>query len=510
MSVAARVLSGSLAAWSKVAVTALTQIALVPIFLTAWSVEQYGCWLVIQSVTAFVNIFSLAHHTYVGNEFLRVPAGDPARIGALLSAALPYSLALGFLELCVLGALGLLGYSAALFDPEHRLSAELLHEAAAGLAVLAGSTFVSVFSSGLYGRVAGAYGHYPRTAWWGVAITMVTAVTSAVLVWLGAGLFTTAAGVAGLNFVMYALYHRDVWQLGKRHHVVLTRPDWNMGWRNLLASLQLGLTYLLWLVRQQGTRILVSSTLGVAQAVAFTTMRTVSNLSLQGIGTVVDPVFPEFMGFLRDRNRSAVLGTFAFIWLIVVFVMGPVLVLLQVVAPELFAIWTQGKVPFDPVVFALFSVTMMVFALARPADSIILGNNLLRVQLVTAASLAATTVIGIVWLDGLYGTRGIVVVLLAVEVLGATVSMAWTSRWLSRHALEWPRGLFRFSLAEVLLCSSSVILIALEPQWRVQIAALTVVITVALLTGFVSHLPPTQRDWLRHRIGRLVFVGKRI
>jgi O-antigen/teichoic acid export membrane protein len=509
MGVVSRVLSGSLAAWSKVAVTALTQIALVPVFLGAWSLEEYGCWLVIQSVTAFVNIFSLAHHTYVGNEFLRVPEKKPDVIGVLLSSALPYSVALGLFELTVLGSLGWMYYGGALFDPEQRLSKELLHDAAWALALMSASIFFSVSSSALFGRVAGAFGHYPRTAWWGVAIAITTASLSALVVWRGAGLLSTAASIAALNLLVYGLYHWDMWQLVRRHGVVVSKPNWRLGWRNLVASLQLGLTYLLGLVRQQGTRILVGSTLGFSQAVAFTTMRTASNLSLQGIATVVDPMFPEFMGFLRDRKHEAVVGSFAFIWLVVMFLMGPALVMLQLFAPMLFAAWTQDKVPFDPLVFSLFSITMLVFGLARPGDSIIVGNNLMRVQLAVAAALAAFAVPGILWLDGDQGMRGVVVVLLAVEIVGACASVYFATRWLSTHGLTWPIYLFRLSLAEAALCSLALLVIALEPKWGLYTAVFSMAATACLLTFFVVQLPSSQRDWLRLRFRRYMFLGKR-
>lgn len=509
MGVAARVLSGSLAAWTRIGVTALTQIGLVPIFLAHWSVEQYGCWLVIQAVAAFVNIFSLAHHNYVGNEFLRTPGRDPQQIAALLSAALPFSIALGLFELATLGSLTWLGLTGTLFNPNGALPPALLAEAGGSLMLLSTSTFLSVFASGLYARVAGAFGHFARTAWWGVGTALATAFASALLVWGGAGLLATAAGVAALNLLIFALYQGDLWRLGTRHQVRLGQPDWGLGWKNLRTSSQLGLTYLLGLVRQQGTRVLVSSVLGVAQALAFTTMRTASNLSLQGIATVVDPVFPEFMGFLRDRNRGAILGTFAFVWLVVVFLMGPALVLLQAFAPGLFALWTHDKVPFDAVVFALFSIVMLVFAIARPADSIVLGNNLLRVQLVTAASLAGFTVAAIVWLDGRQGMRGIAGVLLAAELAGALVVLHRASRWMAGQSLEWPRRLFLVALAEVVVCAAALLVIAVEPAWRFAAVALAWLASGVLLAGFVRQLPTLQRAWLRERLGRITFSSRR-
>ena len=166
MGTAARVLSGSLAAWARIGVMVVTQVGLVPVFLTHWPVEQYGCWLVIVSVGSFVGIFSYAHHTYVGNEILRVPQRDARAISSLLSAALPFSLALGLAEWLLLGALALSGQAARLFDLDDLLPPRLTAEATTALLVHCGTTYLSVCISGLYGRVASAFGRFPRAAWW--------------------------------------------------------------------------------------------------------------------------------------------------------------------------------------------------------------------------------------------------------------------------------------------------------------------------------------------------------
>lgn len=510
MGTAARVLSGSLAAWARIGVMVLSQIGLVPVFLAHWSVEQYGCWLVIQAAGAFVNIFSLAHHNYVGNEILRVPGREAGAIGRLLSAALPFSLALGLAELLLLALLAGTGRTLLLFDPEQRLDGGLLDDATLALLLYCSATYLSVSVSGLYGRVAGTFGRFPRTAWWGVAIALVSAAGSALLVSLGADLLHTTAGVALLGLAMHALYQADLWRIARAHGVRLVRPDARLGWRNLLASVELGASYLLGLVRQQGTRVMVSGTLGVAPAVAFTTMRTASNLALQGIATVVDPMFPEFMGFLRDRRQAAIEGSFAFIWLVVVFLLGPALVLLQALAPELFELWTHGKVPFDALVFAQFSMAMMAYALARPADAVVLGNNLLRVQLVTAASLAAFTVGGIVWLDGRLGMGGVAAVLLLAETGGAITLLVWARRWMQRHGLVWPARLFQLALLQAGLCAAAMLAMALQPRWRLEVCTLALLGTGLLLAGFLTQLPLTQRTWLRQRVERLLpLAGRR-
>jgi O-antigen/teichoic acid export membrane protein len=500
MGAAARVLSGSVAAWVKIIVMIASQIALVPVFLAHWSVEQYGSWLVIQSIATFANIFSVAHHNYVGNELLRVPANRPVDLGRLLSAALPFSLGFGLLELLLLAALVAGGQSMWVFDPDGQLSAPLLREAGLALLLLSGATYLSVFSTGLYGRVASALGHFPRTAWWGVGISASQALAAGLLVSLGAGLLQTVAGMTGVMVLMHAAYQSDLIQITRQGQVRLITADLKLGWRNFQASLLLGLTYLLGLVRQQGARILVSTQLGVSKTADFSTMRTASNVAMQGIATVVDPVFPEFMGFLRDRRQAAVVGTMAFVWMVVVFLLAPSLVVLQVFAPALFELWTHGKLAFDPIVFALLSVAMMVFALARPADSIVLGNNLLRVQLVTAVSLAAFTVCSIVWLDGWLGLRGVAFVLLVAELVGALVLLERARQWIQANGLRWPDRLLWLSAAQSALCASAVLLIAAEPVLRLPACSAMLLFTCLLFTFFVAEIPVEQRAWLKQRL----------
>lgn len=502
MGLAKRVLSGSLASWTRIGLTVLVQIGLVPLYLAHWTLAQYGAWLVVLAATAFVNILSLAHHNVVGNRLLQVPRGDGAGLGRLLSSALPYSLGLGLLELLALAGLATLGALAALFTAPEALPPGLMNQALASLLLIGTTIWLSVSTSGLYGRVASALGHFPRAAWWGVAVQAVGGLAPATAVLLGAGLWPTACALAGAHLAVHTAYQWDLWRLARRHGVQLQAPDWGLGWRNLRASTLLGLGYACGLLRQQGLRVLVGGLLGVGAAVAFTTLRTASNLSLQGIATVTDPVFPEFMGFLRERQQAAVVGTFAFLWLALVFLLGPALVALQAVAPALFELWTHGKLAFDATAFAGFSIALLLFALARPADAILLGQNRLRTQFVLAAFAALATVLGVLALDGRAGLPGIAAVLVAVELLVMALTVARAAAWLRGHGMAWPAALFRFALAQVLVCASGMAWIAAQPGDRAATVSATMALSAALFAGFVLQLPPEHRAWLLQRLGR--------
>jgi len=503
MGLARRVLSGSLASWTRIGLTVLVQIGLVPLYLSHWSLAQYGGWLVVLAATAFVNVLSLAHHNVVGNRMLQVPRGDGAGLGRLLSAALPYSLGLGLLELLALAGLAALGALAALFTAPEALPPGLMQEALASLLLVSTAIWLGVSTSGLYGRLASALGHFARGAWWGVAVQAVSGLAPATAVLLGAGLWHTACALAGAHLAVNGLYQADLWRLARRHGVHLQAPDWGLGWRHLRASTLLGLSYACGLLRQQGLRVLVGGLLGVGAAVAFTTLRTASNLSLQGIATVTDPVFPEFMGFLRERQQAAIVGTFAFLWLTLVFLLGAALVVLQALAPTLFELWTHGKLPFDAPVFAGFSTALLLFAIARPADAILLGQNRLRTQLALAAFAALATVLGVLALDGRAGLLGIAAVLVGVELVLMALTVRRASAWLREQGLAWPSALFRFALAQVLVCAAAMAWIATRPGDGALAVSASMASSAVLLAGFVMQLPREHRAWLAHRLGRL-------
>ena len=67
-----RIVSGSVASWTKIVVGFGTQIFLVPVYLSAWDASTYGVWLLLLAMLGALNLLALSYHDYVGFELLKV------------------------------------------------------------------------------------------------------------------------------------------------------------------------------------------------------------------------------------------------------------------------------------------------------------------------------------------------------------------------------------------------------------------------------------------------------
>ncbi|WP_017876894.1 MULTISPECIES: lipopolysaccharide biosynthesis protein [unclassified Janthinobacterium] len=473
----------------KILLTVVSQVLLVPVFLSHWTVEQYGCWLIVQTIVGISSILSVGYQNYVGFEFLKAGSGAPLLIRRLFYSALPVVLLISLFELLLVALLAYWGVLALAFDADGSMPPALLREAMWSLVLYSLSWLVSSSAGGMAGRVVAPYGQFPRMAWWNTILALGVALTSGIAVALGAGLLGTVACIAAANLLVNLPLHLDMWSMFRRYGLFPVAPDWRLGWRGAWQSLAISLSTVLDLSRQQGVRIFLGAIIGVAPMTAFSTMRTMSNISLQGIGTITNPIMPEIMRFLRERDAERTDATMGFVWFFSVMLLVPVLIAFQWVMPALFAIWTRGKIAFDPALFGLFSIALLVFAIARPAMAVLQGNNLLRVQLYISIAVSALAVAGIVLLTGRFGVVGAGAVLLLAECGGSVLAVFFAARWLRENGMVFPWQLLRIAAAAIGVAGAGIGAMVLWPTAAAAAAALSAACAVLCCVWFVRRLP---------------------
>jgi O-antigen/teichoic acid export membrane protein len=502
MSTLHRFLSASAAGWVKILLSAGAQLMLVPIFLGHWSVEEYGCWLVIQTVLSLSAIVSAGHQNFVGFEFLKVGDKRPDEFRVLFFSAVPWVLSIAATELLVLALLIHVGFMRSTFDPQHTLSAGLLHQAFWALMLSSGVALITSVG-GLAGRAVAPFGYFPRMTWWQTWLGLVTAIVSGVAVAAGGDLLE--ASIAGLlaNLLLNVFIHIDLWRMFQRHGIRPIDADRRRGFLNFIHSLAIALSTVLDIFRQQGVRVLLSSTIGVAGMTAFATTRTMSNLSLQGIGTITAPVMPEIMRFLRERDAERTNAIIGFVWALAVVALAPVLIVFQWIMPVVFHYWTRGKIGFDPALFGLFSISLLIFALARPLIAILQGNNLLKVQLYISIGNSIIAVAGILIFTRGFGVAGAATALLVAELVATALSGFFAKRWLDRNGIRFPWALLYVALTSIVVAAIAILSLVTYQQDLVPILLVSLVANGFIAVAYLRRLPPLaiakMRGLLRRR-----------
>ncbi|MCU7547499.1 hypothetical protein OCK74_00155 [Chitinophagaceae bacterium LB-8] len=442
MSTALRVISGSSAAWARIGVTMLSQLALVPLYLSHWTVETYGIWLAVQALANVIYTLDFGHQTFLEFEFLRIGKDNRKQLSNYLSSGVFIGVCLSIFQVLLIIIFLISGMLPSLLGELELVDRSILYDAGIALLLQGIVWLICTSMIGLFTRALAPFGYYARMSWWGVLNAALSIFAPVVAVVLGADLLITSLVAAGASIACSGFQYLDIFHLFRREQIIIGKPSLKLGWKNLLYSIIISGRNLLENTRQQGVRLILTPLSGAAGLAAFSTMRTGANVALQGMASVSNPLMPELMRFLHQRDQKRIELAFGTVWVVVVVILAPAVVVLQAVIKPLYSIWTRGQIPFNPWLFAMLSQTVLVYALAQPAIAVVKGNNLLKPQL-SISAFAAIVVVGGMWvLVPAAGILGAGASLLLAEAIAAAGYKIVASRWMIQAGLSWPRRSF--------------------------------------------------------------------
>lgn len=501
MSALSRFLSASAASWANILLTITTQIVLVPVFLGHWSVEQYGYWLIVQTINSISSVMSSGHHAYIGYESLRLGDRQPKAMRMLFYSALPWAVLIAVFELLIIICAIHFGVIDKVLDANSSLPSSLLSQILWALMLYSAYRLVTNSIGGLAGRTVAAYGYFPRMAWWATLLAMVMALASGFAVTLGADLLQTVVCTVIAGFIVNIAIHLDLWLMFKRHEINPIAPDWRRGLRRVVNSSAIAASTVLDISRQHGVRVLLGAIVGVGEMTAFSTTRTMNNLALQGIGTITNPIMPEIMRFLRGKDTERTHATMGFVWFFAVVLLSPALIFLQWIVPVIFHGWTRGKILFDPALFGLFSMTLLMYSVARPPFAVLQGNNLLKIQLWLSIAVSAIAITGILLFTARIGVAGAAAALLIAEAVGTVFTVWFAWKWLDANGIGFPWRLFGSALSSIAVAGGGISVMVLWPKTASLVLIVSLFLSFALSLNFFRYLPPLAKDRVWQLIG---------
>jgi O-antigen/teichoic acid export membrane protein len=449
------------------------------------------------------------HQAFLGNQFAKIGDSDRFLTAKLVYSSVPVAIMISLVGLFIAFTMVASRSLSWLFGFDLAEHHHLMEQA--GVALIFQIAVWLVFSSvsGIAVRALIPFGHYARLTWWGIAFSVVTSILPAVAVVHGATLLQ-ATIVQGLATCLICIpTFVDLWYLMKRERILPVWPDLDMGFANFWKSLIVTASACLDIVRLQGVRLILSPVVGVANMAAFVTMRTGASFAVHGLGTVTKPLMPELMRFLRLRDQARTEAAFGFVWLMIVLAMCPSIIFLQWFASPLFEAWTRGKIHFDPMLFAVLSTGVLIYAIAQPAVAVVQGNNLLQSQLAVSLLTGCTVIAAILLLVPAMGIVGAGIALLAGEGISLFLYVFLASFWLKSNSMRWPIRQFATVVVCVVVTCTTLARIAIYPHEGPITIAIALAMDLGLAVFYWSQLPKLVRSKASHLAAHFLPLGFR-
>lgn len=497
MSAFKRVASGSLAMWSRMGLSILSQVLMVPIFLTYWSTKQYGAWLALQSVYSLITILDTAYQTYLENEFLKIGKTAVDRYKVLLYSSLPSVIFIGCLQALVFYITSQTTQFSDLMGLSKPEDHALLEQCSSVIFIWLVVMIFTTSTSGVIGRALSAIGYFSRFAWWGVLYMACSSLLPIAVLMNGGSLMTVGVAQAVMMLAYHVLWFWDAIKIMRKESITPVKPQWHVIISSLKSTIFVFLRLLLELSRQHGFRLLLAPMVGLKKLAEFATQRTIAGVATQSMNNIYGPLMPELMRYLRERDQDKTDTIFSLIWSLTSFLLCPLVYLLQVVMPLIYPIWTRGQFEFDGLLFMTISATLLVYAISLPAIAVCSGNNLVKLQMYISVIAFVVLFASLPVTIPLFGLKGAALSLILAEVTSSICSVWNALQWLRSAGLTWPTPMFRlagFSLAKTLICCT---LIAVWPAITVIVSVLFVALLAISAIRFWLTLPEQSRHYIQ-------------
>ena len=372
------------------AVVIVVQLIGVPILLRAWGTALYGEWLVLFAIPSFLSMtdlgFSMSAANDMSQKFARGDSHAALKVFQSLCALVYVGAAAGAVTVaCLLFILPLRNWI--------NLTAVPLETARWILLLLSLEVLVRL-TDGINHAGFRASGDYAYHA----TIFYLTFLAQYIAIWLVASLGYGPLWAAGAYlivrclvtpFVAYLLVKKHRWlKIGFLH---ASRPELKRLSGPAVANLSIPLAQAL---NAQGMVVVVGAILGPIAVVIFSTLRTLTRLTLQMIQVVANAAEPEIAAaFGRQDVRLSrelfVHSVRAGLWLAV-----NTIAFLLIAGPFILSHWTHGKVPMDTRLFDLLLASAGASVVWYPAFVVLKAGNL-HLRASQLYSISSAIVVGI-------------------------------------------------------------------------------------------------------------------
>jgi len=413
MTVKGRLIRGLFAGGFGQVVTVAIQLVSLPMFLHAWGPAEYGEWLVLSAIPAYLAMSDLGFANVAANEMtMEVAEGEQASAVCSFQSTIFVLLFASTLVLIAMPILIAIQYTSYRL-PLHSISAP---DVTRIIGLLSGLVIV-----GFFGGLASAgfrcdgnfargsfYSHLLRLAEFGATIAVLVAHGGPVGV-VTSMLIVRASGIGILFLVLKRL---SPW-------IILGFE--NARWARIRELMRPAFAFMAFPVgfalSQQGLVLVIGSEIGPIAVVVWSAMRTVSRVLVQAMGIINAAVWPELsaaygandVSLARKLHRAAVQTS---LWLTI-----PPTILIYLFGDAIFKVWGGRHIALDSTVFALLLLEVVANLLWGTSSVVAVAiNRHSKIAVAFLISTSLTMLLALV-LTKWYGLTGTAISLLATDII---------------------------------------------------------------------------------------------
>lgn len=371
-----RFLSGAIGSWFQIGLIFLINFSLVPIYLSNWSIKVYSAWILLISIWGISSFFHLGHSDFIYHKSLNFKSKIIKKSNIDVISSLPYALIISLIIL-IISYLNIdLNFISNLLkiSPDLKEIWNISFFYIVIIGILLGSN--KFFFQGPLAIT----GNFHIYIWSNFYHLLILSVVPGIAVLLGANFELAVKSLLIAEFVSLIFIYYFFIIILKNKGFKIYKPNFIIGFNNLILSLWTSLKNLVEFFNETGMRFIVSGIYGPIILVYFTTIRTVANLLSQILNTVGTPLLPELMYYVKNKKKKQVITIFELIYLMILLLLCPITFILQLVMPYFFELWTLGKFIFDPFIYLILTQSIIFHALCMPAERVLTGSNLYKLN----------------------------------------------------------------------------------------------------------------------------------
>jgi O-antigen/teichoic acid export membrane protein len=352
-------------------VNVIVQIGSVPLFLSYWTKERYGVWILISAIPFCLSIGEAGFATSAANEVSMAMAdGNRERALRSLHTAWGFLVAISI----ILSAAGVICFFVVPWERWLKPSAVTIHEVRWSILLLIFFTLAGILLS-IFRAVYRAAYKYARYTFVTTSGNLAEAIGMALAVIFSHSMIYAAGLMLLMRLLTFAALYLDGRTFSTDLHLGLSAfsfAELKQSWRPSVMFMAGTLGSAIYI---QGLTLLVGAGLGAAAVVVFNTTRTMTRVIVQFVTMIQSSVWPEFSYLfgVGDFARARRLNELAFE---VAWTASAVLaVMIFFVAPWLMPLWTHHAVRVDQTLLVILLTSAVLNGVWSVTAGLLLGTN---------------------------------------------------------------------------------------------------------------------------------------